>query len=206
MTPSQSRKSRDLRLVAGFWLGSSHPSDAFLFAFAAQAPSRTQFAWALEFCSVCCGWRFWPRPNCIDPLIIRCSRSLPSGLSSVFCLHRWFPSESCAARCSLPSLPVSQTEDARVLRALVIVLIPRPFLADSLPSGNSIGRRKVTTCVQSPLRSTRFVTRERTIPLQFRAATLLKRFMGERAQPVRLVAALTGLRRQAGANQIYRVD
>jgi O-antigen ligase len=217
MTPSQRRKSREIAPgPLGVWLDRAILATLFLFAFAAPISiAATQFAWAMGILFWLLRLAVWPRPKLhrtpLDyPLL---AFFILTGLSSFLSYEPLVSIGKLrgAMLFTIAYLFAQNIGSVRVLRALVIVLISAAVFSGLFTFGQyGIGRGVKVSDVRpnSPLKATRFVTREKNDPSPIQSGDTIEEINGERiSSPDELVAALDRSPTDKPALiKIYRVE
>ena len=217
MTSPQSRKSRQIAPgPLGVWLDRAILATLFLFAFAAPISiAAAQFAWAMGILFWLLRLAVWPRPELhrtpLDyPLL---AFFILTGLSS-FLSYEPFVSIGKlrgAMLFTIAYLFAESVKSARVFRALIVVTISAAVLSGLFTFGQyAIGRGVKVSDVRpnSPLKTARFVTREKNDLTPVQNGDTIEEINGERISNTdELVAALDRSPRDKPAQiRIYRVE
>ncbi|MGQ0760469.1 MAG: O-antigen ligase family protein [Acidobacteriota bacterium] len=217
MTPSQRRKSREI--VPGqlaVWLDRVILATLFLFAFAAPISiAAAQFSWAMGILFWLLRLAVWPRQKLdrtpLDyPLL---AFFILTGLSS-FLSYEPFVSIGKlrgAMLFTIAFLFAQEVRAPRAFRALVVVLISAAAFSGLYTFGQfAIGRGVKVSGMSpnSPLKTTRFVTREKNDPSPIQSGDTIEEINGERiSNPEELVAALDRSPADKPAQiKIYRLE
>jgi O-antigen ligase len=200
----------------GVWLDRAILATLFLFAFAAPISiAAAQFAWAMGILFWLLRLAVWPRPKLyrtpLDyPLL---AFFILTGLSSFLSYEPMVSIGKLRAAMlfTIAYLFAQSVRPARLLRALVIVLISAAVLSGLFTFGQyAIGRGVKVSEVgpNSPLKATRFVTREKNDLTPVQNGDTIEEINGERiSNTAELVAALDRSPRDKPAQiKIYRVE
>jgi len=215
MSPSQPRKSHEIAPgPLGVWLDRAILATLLLFALAAPISiAAAQFAWAMGILFWLLRLAVWPRPKLqrtpLDyPLL---AFFILTGLSSFLSYEPLVSIGKLrgAMLFTIAYLFAQSVRPARLLRALVIVLISAAIVSGLFTFGQyAIGRGVKVSDLQanSPLKTARFVTREKNDLTPLQNGDTIEEVNGERvSNPDEIVAAVDRSPNPAQV-KIYRVE